>query len=122
MANRAIGGVLSFDIGGLNVEARGDFTVSGFHSALEGVAGQDRVHGYIETPQVPTISGTITTVAGFRLDAVQGIKNVSAITLNLRNDTTYVLTEAWETGQGELNAGEGSLGVTFQGMEGVQTR
>jgi Phage tail tube protein len=110
-----IGGTLSFLVDGNQYEARGNFQVLGMVVERTGVAGQDGVHGYIEVPIVPHITGEIS-IGNFLSIGVLEQFTQSTIQINLANGHTYVLTQAWYKGGSVIDAHDGKVPVTFQGM------
>lgn len=110
-----IGGVLNFTIDGTQYAARGNFEVTPSTVKREGVAGQDFVHGYTETPIVPGIKGDLTTTSDLSLETLEGITN-STIQASLANGKTYVLSQAWTTSAFSINTAEGRFAFEAQGV------
>lgn len=98
---------------------RGDLTISIDPFERDGVAGMDRVHGYTEVPRVPFISATFSDIGGMSLQRLQSICNAT-ITAETINGKVYLLRNAWTSTARELNAAEGSVSVTFQGISGEE--
>ena len=118
MSNR-IAGTLYFKADGVNYLAKGSFNVKVTPSQREGIAGLDGVHGHKETPQVPYIEGTFSTEPGFSVDDLHG-RDDATVTVELANNTAFVLRNAWFAGDGEINADEGEITGRFEGMSGEQ--
>lgn len=114
-----IGGVLSFTIDGTPYAARGNFEVVPSSVKREGVAGQDYVHGYTETPIVPSIKGDLTTTNGLSLSTLEGITD-STIQCSLANGKTYVLVNAWTTSAFAISTAEGKFAFEAQGISCVE--
>lgn len=114
MAQR-IAGTAYLKVNGALYPLRGNFTIS--PSALERamLAGQDYIHGFSELPRVPFISGDVSLVRELSMDDVENIVDAT-VTAELANDKTYVLREACCTSALELNARDGQVRVTFQGV------
>ncbi len=110
-----LGGILNFTIDGTPYAVRGAFSVTPGTVKREGVAGQDYVHGYTETPIVPGIKGDFSTRQELSLKDLEAITN-STIQATLANGKTYVLTEAWTNSAFEIDAGEGKFTAEFQGI------
>ena len=110
-----IGGTLNLTADGIQLAARGNFTVMPSRVKRDGVAGQDTVHGYTEMPVVPSIKGDITTVPGTSLLELEAIVNAT-IQVSLGNGRTYVLTQGWTTSAFEINTTDGRFGIEFQGI------
>lgn len=116
MANR-IAGVCYLKVDGTQYALRGGLTVSTDALEREGVAGMDGVHGYIERPRVPFISGDLTDTSGLSLEALQSITDAT-VTAELANGKTYLLRNAWTAEARELNAADGQVSVRFEGLQG----
>lgn len=114
-----IAGTAFLKVDGEQFALRGDLTISIDAFEREGIAGMDRVHGYTETQRVPFISGTFSDIAGLSLTRLSQICNGS-VTAETVNGKTYLLRNAWTSTARELNAVEGSVAVTFQGLSGEE--
>jgi len=112
-----IGGVAYLKVDGEQVALRGALTISFFPFERTGVAGMDGVHGYTQAPRAPTMTADLTDIGGLSLTKLQSICN-STITAELLNGKTYVLANAWVSGTPELDATDGTVSVTFEGMTG----
>ncbi len=115
MAEKRVGGIAYVKVDGAQYPLRGNFTVSPDAFTRTGVAGQDRVHGYTEMPQVPFISGDITLTPDVSIETLRAMVNVT-VTAELANGKTYVLREAWTADAHELNTAEGQTGVKWEGV------
>ncbi|MGY3278126.1 phage tail tube protein [Bradyrhizobium sp. S3.7.6] len=111
-----IGGVLSLRVDGTQYEARGSFQVTPGKVRRTGVAGQDFVHGYIEEPIVPQIKGDISIGNLLSLEQLEQITD-STVQVQLANGRTYVLTDAWVTAAFTIDAHDGKVDVTFEGLD-----
>ena len=114
MANR-IAGVAFLKVDGRQYALRGSFTVSPSAVEREGIAGQDRVHGFKETPRVPYISGDLSLVPELSLEELEKITNAT-VTAELANGNSYVLRDAWTTAAFEADTGEGQVTVKWEGV------
>ena len=116
MANaQRIGGVLALKVDGNTYEARGSFTVTASSVKRTGVAGQDGVHGYIEEPIVPQIKGDISIGNDLSIDVLDNTTD-STVQLKLANGRSYVLTDAWTVAGSVIDAHDGKVDVTFEGL------
>ena len=107
-----LGGVLNFTIDGTLYAVKGSFQVTPSSVKREGVAGQDFVHGYTETPVVPGMKGDFSTRQELSLKQLEAIVN-STIQATLANGKTYVLTDAWTESAFDIDTAEGKVGVKF---------
>jgi uncharacterized membrane protein len=110
-----IGGVLSLRVDGIQYQARGNFQVTPGTVKRTGVAGQDRVHGYIEENIVPQIKGDVSIGKQLSLERLEQITD-STVQVQLANGRTYVLTDAWVTAAFVIDAHDGKVEVTFEGF------
>lgn len=110
-----IGGILSMRVDGTQYEARGNFQVTPGTVRRTGVAGQDFVHGYIEEPIVPQIRGDFSIGNALSLEQLEQITD-STVQIQLANGRTYVLTDAWVTAAFTIDAHDGKVEVTFEGL------
>lgn len=116
MANpNRIGGILSLRIDGIQYQARGNFQVTPSSLKRTGVAGQDNVHGYIEEPNVPQIKGDLSIGNNLSMDVLQAITDSTA-TIILANGNSYVLTDCWTTAAFQIDAHDGRVEVTLEGL------
>jgi len=110
-----IGGTLSMTVDGKQYEARGAFTVTGVTLKRTGVAGQDFVHGYLEEPIVPQIKGEWSIGHQLSIVALEAITDSTA-QLALANGMNYVLTDCWTTAAFVVDAHDGKVEVTLEGL------
>lgn len=110
-----IGGVAFIKVDGVQFDLRGSFTVSPSSVKREGVAGQDGVHGFIETPRVPFIKGDLSTTAGLTIAQLDAMVN-STVTVNLANGKNYVLRGAWTESAHEIDTAAGKVAVNWMGL------
>ena len=82
----------------------------------KGIAGQDYVHGYSETPRVPFIEGDVSMVPELSTEEIENIRDAT-VTAELINGTTYTLVRAWCTSAFDLNTAEGMFRVRFEGED-----
>jgi hypothetical protein len=118
-APNRIGGVLSLRVDGNQYEARGNFQVTPSSVRRTGVAGQDGVHGYIEEPIVPQIKGNISIGNLLSIDELDAITDAT-VQVQLANGRTYVLSDAWTVAGSVIDAHDGQVDVTFEGMNCVE--
>ena len=107
---------MSVRIDSQQYEARGNFRVVGMKFRRTGVAGQDFVHGYIEEPIVPSIRGDWSIGHQLSIEALEAITNGTA-QVALANSMTYVLMNCWVTSAFEIDAHDGRVEVTLEGLQ-----
>lgn len=116
MANpNRIGGIMSLHVDGNPYQARGNFQVTPSPVKRTGVAGQDNVHGYIEEPIIPTIKGDISIGHKLSIEQLLAITDSTAI-VQLANGNSYVLTDCWTQGGFVIDAHDGRVELTLEGL------
>ncbi|GEP09810.1 phage tail tube protein [Methylobacterium gnaphalii] len=108
-------GVAYVKVNGKQYDLRGSFVVSPSDTKREGVAGQDGVHGFIETPRVPFIKGDLSTTAGLTVAELDAMVD-ETVTAELANGKNYVLRGAWTVSAHEISTGDGKVAVEWQGL------
>jgi hypothetical protein len=116
MANRLVGGIISFKVNGKKYDARGDFKYSLGNPTREAIVGEDGVHGFKEMPVAPYISGTITDNQDLDVATLQKVSDAT-VTLALKNGKTIILSEGFFAGESEIEAAEGKIPFKFSGIE-----
>jgi len=110
-----LAGIASLSIDGTNYLIAGDakYQVSG--RKRETLVGQDKVHGYSETPRAGSISLSLRDRGDLSVAAVQAITN-STIVLELANGKTVVGRSMWNVEDQEVDTAEGKFDVKFEGV------
>ncbi|MGE0022110.1 MAG: phage tail tube protein [Hyphomicrobium sp.] len=116
MANNRIAGVAYVKFDGRQLPIKGNWEVGFNRLKREGIAGQDRVHGYKELPGVPSIEGDVSSTADVSLPELLRITDAT-VTLEHANGKVYVLRNAWTANEYTLQTAEGQIKVRFEGME-----
>ena len=106
-------GVILLKVGGVQLDAKGNFTYNLGAPKREAIIGADGVHGYKETPQVPFIEGEITDRRDLSLADLAAIDG-ETVTLELNNGKTVVLSQAWYAGEGTGNTEEANIAIRFE--------
>lgn len=111
---KRIAGVAYWYVDGKQLAVRGNLVVAPSPVRREGIAGQDYVHGYSESPIVPFIEGDVSMVDETSPEDLGRVTNAT-ITVELANGKVYALREAWCTDGFQVSTKEGSLKVRFEG-------
>jgi hypothetical protein len=116
-APNLIAGIGTLTVDGVQMALRANMTVSPDMVVREGIAGQDRIHGYRELPRVPYIEAELS---------LQQFQNVTDLAINIVGDSTvvalmadgrtYQLNGAWYKGETEIQSQEGQYRVRFEGL------
>lgn len=116
MSDQRRGGLIELMANGIRHDCKGNFTYNLGAPKREAVIGSDRVHGFMEKPQVPFIEGEITDRGDLDLHALVVLENATAV-LKLANGKIIMLRDAWYAGEGTGNTDEGNIGVRFEGKQ-----
>jgi hypothetical protein len=109
-----IAGTAYLNVDGNNKLLRGDFEYSPSAFERESIAGMDKVHGYIEKPNVPHISGTLTDAGDLSLADLNAMTNVTVI-CELANGKTITGRNMWTTATQTGKAADGTVEVRWEG-------
>ena len=111
---RRVAGIAYFKIDGRQLETSGSFTINPGQPMREGKLGTSRVAGYSEKPQIPSIEGKIVLTAGLSLKDLTTMEGVT-LTVEAPNGSTFILREAWFSGEGTYSTEEGEVSFKFEG-------
>ncbi len=114
MAMKRIAGVTYLKVDGVQLALKGSVEVDPTDVVREVVTGLDGVHGFKETPKAPTITVTVSKTPDLKLKAVAGWTG-KTVTSELADGTTYVLSDAFQSGELKLNGAEAEVPITFTG-------
>lgn len=107
-------GTLVFMIDGVQHAIAGDFTINPRTEAREPVTGMDGSIGMKVERTAPMISGQIRDRAGLDVKAITQMKGVT-ITAEQENGKAWVLRDAFFSGEGDLDVGEGTIAARWHG-------
>lgn len=113
MANRVRGGLLAVKVNGKAYSGVGNFTYNQGLPLRTTLTGATEVDGYSVAPQVAFIEGEFRDGEGVDMAVLVQAKDVTA-TLELANGKTFVLANAWFSGEGTGNTQEGNFAVRFE--------
>jgi hypothetical protein len=117
MADKMIAGTAYIKVDGKQYTLGGSMNVAINEVTREGLAGLSGVAGYKETPHVPKIEGEFYTTTEFSVRDLEQVKNAT-VTAELANGKTYILSEAWQSGDIEVDVAGGTCTITFEAMRG----
>lgn len=118
MANKRIGGLLNLKCttaqgGSFYLALRGKWKFTPTVTKKEGIAGQDRVHGYKEMPVVPSMEGDVSYEYELDLRRLDEATEITA-TLELANGRHWVGVAGWRADVSNVDTEEGSIPVKFE--------
>ncbi len=114
MAGLKIAGTAFLTVNGVSYLLRGDFEYSPSAVARESVVGMDQVHGFIEKPNTPHISGTLTDAGGLKVADLNAMSDVTVIA-ELANGKTIVGRNMWTVDTQTAKATDGTIEVKWEG-------
>lgn len=115
MPNQRRAGIIQFSVDGVSQDAKGSFSYNLGRPKREAIIGADRVHGYMDKPQVAFIEGEITDRAGLDLDKLVRMEGATVV-LDLGVGKSIVLRDAFYAGDGTGNSEEGNIDIRFEGI------
>lgn len=117
MGAEAVAGVIEVKGNGVSFNAKGSFTFNLGLIKRDAVLGSNgKVQGYNEAGQVPSIKGLITDKSDVSFSNDIASITDATITLEVPNGKTYMFEEAWYSGDGDGDTGEGTFQLEFQAM------
>lgn len=112
-----IGGTAYLKVNGKQYMLKGSIVVSIAPKEREGMAGMDGVHGFIEKPRVPFISGDFSVTGDTDMNEIEAMTD-GTVTVELNNGKTAVLTNAWFSGPTDVDGAEGKVSLKWEGKSG----
>jgi hypothetical protein len=108
-----IAGIAFVKCDGRQFALRGSFVVSPSPAERTGIAGQDGVHGYIETPRIPFIAGNLSTTSDLSVEELDAMTDIT-VTAELANGKNYVASNAWTKSAHEIDTAQGMVAVRWE--------
>jgi hypothetical protein len=115
MANQCVAGECFVKVDGRQLSVRGTLTISPNRVTRTSVAGLDGVHGFQSVSRAPYIEIEITNRPQFPLTDLEKVVD-STVTAETESGEVWVLRNAFQTGDLEFNASDGTCTVRFDGM------
>lgn len=119
MADQRRAGIITVQIDGEIMDAKGEFTYNLGQPKRTAIVGIDRVHGYKDEPQVAFVEGKITDRKGLDLSKLVNKTGVT-VTLQLAVGKMFVLKDAWYASEGTVTTNEAEVAVRFEGILGEE--
>lgn len=114
-----IAGTAYLSVDGESYLLRGDFEYSPSARKRESVPGMDGVHGYLETINVPHMSGTLTDAGTLSVTDLNAMTNVTVV-CELANGKTITGRNMWTVESQTSKATDGTVEVRWEGPEVVE--
>lgn len=116
-APNLIAGLATITIDGNLVATRANCVVSPDPVEREGIAGQDRVHGYREIPRVPFVESDLSLQQTQAvLSFFQDQDGASTVVVMMADGRTFQLSQAWYRGASEVQSAEGQWRARWEGF------
>jgi tail tube protein len=115
MSGQRRGGIISVQVNGTVLDAKGSFSFNLGRPKREGIVGADGMHGYKETPQPGFIEGAITDRSTLDLKTITDLTD-GTVTLETAAGKIVVLRDAYYAGEGTGTTEEGEFPVRFEGV------
>lgn len=114
-----VGGIIQVQVNGVIQQAKGEFTYNLGQPLREPVMGADGLHGWKETPQPAFLEGEITDRRDLDVSAFVNTTGAT-VTLILANGKTVLFPNAFYSGEGTANTGEGNIACKFNAERGEE--
>ncbi|MFC3674659.1 phage tail tube protein [Ferrovibrio xuzhouensis] len=115
MQTGPIGGTVYFKIDGAQYSVGGKFTFKPAKVSREPKVGLSGTPNYTEKPVVQQVDCELQHTADLDPMNLNDLKGVT-LTFELVNGQSYLLSNAYQSGEYEVDAAEGSIPVTFVGV------
>ena len=119
MADQRRAGIITVQIDGEIMDAKGEFTYNLGQPKRTAIIGVDRVHGFKDEPQVAFIEGKITDRKTLDLQKLVNKTGVT-FTLQLAVGKVIVLRDGWYAHEGTASTSEAEIPVRFEGISGEE--
>lgn len=113
------GGIIQVQVNGVLYDAKGDFDVNLGSPKRSAIIGSSGVHGFKEEPQPASAKGKFTDRGNLDLKTLTTLEDAT-LTIQAANGKTYVLRNAWYSGDGTVNTGEGEINAEFEATDGEE--
>lgn len=119
MADQRRAGIITVQIDGEIMDAKGEFTYNLGQPKRTAIIGVDRVHGFKDEPQVAFIEGKVTDRKTLDLQKLVNKTGVT-FTLQLAVGKVIVLRDGWYASEGTASTSEAEIPVRFEGISGEE--
>ena len=119
-AQKRIAGTCTVRVDGVPIALGSALTISPAAYNREGQVGLGGVVGYTETPRVPSIEIECRTSEDLDIETLVGVTNAT-VSAELGNGETWTLSNAWQAGEPDINAADGTITFKFEGTKCEKT-
>lgn len=111
--SQRMGGMIQLQVGGVSVDCMEDAEYNLGVPMREDVEGQNGPLGYTEKAQTAFIKVTLGDRTNLDLAALLATDGAT-VTLRAGNGKTIMLRDAWQSGTGSVNSGNGGIEAEFR--------
>ncbi|EBV5082437.1 phage tail protein [Salmonella enterica subsp. enterica serovar Minnesota] len=115
-----LAGTAYVTVNGLTIMVAGEFKYSPSTFKRESLSGMDGIHGYKESYTPPYISCKVRDSGGTSVADFNGQTDVSLV-VELANGKTIIGSNLWTVETQEVDSGEATFEVRWEGMSGSVT-
>lgn len=115
-----LAGTAYVTVNGLTIMVAGEFKYSPSTFKRESLSGMDGIHGYKESYTPPYISCKVRDSGGTSVADFNGQTDVSLV-VELANGKTIIGSNMWTVETQEVDSGEATFEVRWEGMSGSVT-
>ncbi|EGG3071020.1 phage tail tube protein [Salmonella enterica] len=115
-----LAGTAYVTVNGLTIMVAGEFKYSPSTFKRESLSGMDGIHGYKESYTSPYISCKVRDSGGTSVADFNGQTDVSLV-VELANGKTIIGSNMWTVETQEVDSGEATFEVRWEGMSGSVT-
>lgn len=112
--SQRLAGVAYITVDGKTFMLAADLSYSPSSVSRTTLTGQDRVHGYSETPHAGSISATLRDAKGMTVADFNAMTNVTVV-IELANGKMVVGRNMWTVDPQEVSTSEGTFAVKWEG-------
>ncbi|WP_261840950.1 phage tail tube protein [Aliamphritea ceti] len=121
MSNKLVSGRIFFKVDGQQYSVSAGITYNLGRPKRESGSDSSFEHHFKEVAQVPYISGELFDNKSLDVAKFLDLDNAT-ITAELATGKSIVLRNAWQTGEGEVNAEEGKIPFKFEGESAEEVK
>lgn len=115
-----VAGTAYVTVDGISYALVGDLEYNPSSVTRESALGQDGVHGYIEKPMAPHISGNFRDMNGLSVAGLNSMTN-NTVVAQLANGKVIIGRNMWTVADQTVKTSDGSVEVKWEGLQGAVT-
>lgn len=115
MGNQRRGGIIAISINGVRYDVKGAAEGDLGVPKRDAIVGQDKVHGFKETPKPAYLSAKFTDRGDLDMKALCSLENAT-VACEWANGKVWTYGEAWYAGAGTVGSEEGEIDFLIQSV------